>query len=158
MAHGYELGDFSTFVRTAGQELLRTAYLLMLDQSEAEELLREGLTRTYAAWSRLDGPEQAEVYCRTLLAHLAIDGSHRRPRDPSMVPPESEVEADPVTDALHTLPLRSRACLVLSEYAGMPVRDVAAAVGLSERHAAVEIGRANQLLRTTRDLPHVSSA
>ena len=124
---------FAGFVRSRYGGLLRYAVLLTADRGHAEDLVQDGLARTYGAWGRLAAPEVADAYTRTTLARLAVRGRRRRWRGetPTMAPPERADHADDldlaesVRAALATLPADQRAVLVLRYYEDLTERQIA---------------------------------
>ena len=84
--------DFERFVISAGDRLLRTAYLITQDQAEAEDLAQDTLVRVAKRWPRVSRMQHPEAYARQVLVNLARDGAVRRARrsselDPSGAPP-----------------------------------------------------------------------
>jgi RNA polymerase sigma-70 factor (sigma-E family) len=133
-------GDaFAGFVRVRYGSLLRYAFLLTADRGHAEDLVQDGLARTYAAWGRLEEPAAADAYTRTTLVRLALRARRRRWRGetPTSALPERPAEdADPdlaesVRVALAALPAEQRAVLVLRYYDDRTEREIAALLDCS---------------------------
>jgi RNA polymerase sigma-70 factor (sigma-E family) len=130
---------FAGFVRARYGSLLRYAYLLTADRGHAEDLVQDGLARTYAAWGRLDEPAAADAYTRTTLVLLALRAWRRRWRGetPTATLPERPAGAsDPdlagsVRAALAALPADQRAVLVLRYYDDRTEREIAALLDCS---------------------------
>jgi DNA-directed RNA polymerase specialized sigma24 family protein len=95
-----EEAAFAGFVRSRYGSLLRYAVLLTADRGHAEDLVQDGLARTYGAWGRLAAPEAADAYTRTTLARLAVRGRRRRWRGetPTAAPPDRAGPGRPVAD------------------------------------------------------------
>jgi RNA polymerase sigma-70 factor (sigma-E family) len=125
--------EFAGFVTARYGNLLRYAYLLTADRGHAEDLVQDGLARTYAAWGRLAAPVAAEAYTRTTLVRLAVRARRRRWRGEtptSALPERPADETDPdlaesVRVALATLPADQRAVLVLRYYDDRTEREIA---------------------------------
>ncbi|HEY6748736.1 MAG TPA: SigE family RNA polymerase sigma factor [Mycobacteriales bacterium] len=130
---------FAGFVRARYGSLLRYAYLLTADRGHAEDLVQDGLARTYAAWGRLVEPAAAEAYTRTTLVRLALRARRRRWRGETPTPvlperpgPDPDLDlAESVRAALATLPPDQRAVLVLRYYDDRSEREIAALLDCS---------------------------
>jgi RNA polymerase sigma-70 factor (sigma-E family) len=132
--------DFDEFVRTRSTRLLRVAYLLTGDRHAAEDLLQEVLEQMYVRWRRVD--ESAEAYARRALVNRSTNRWRRRGRRPEAPLAHHDV-AEPdhsndvviraaVLHALHELPPRQRAAVVLRYLEDLPVAEVARALDCSE--------------------------
>jgi RNA polymerase sigma-70 factor (sigma-E family) len=124
---------FAGFVRARYGSLLRYAYLLTTDRDLAEDLVQDGLARTYGAWGRLEAAAAADAYTRTTLVRLALRARRRRWRGetPTSAIPENPAEAsdldlaESVRVALAALPVDQRAVLVLRYYDDRTEREIA---------------------------------
>src|SRR5919202_6255508 len=134
--------DFTDFVTHRAPALLRTAFLLCGgDRGAAEDLLQDVLERTYPRWHRIKG--RPEAYVRAALANSASNRWRHRSRRVAEVPLEHAlpptrpgheqqiVDEDRVVRALHTLPPRMRAVLVLRFFDDMTEADIARALRCS---------------------------
>jgi RNA polymerase sigma-70 factor (sigma-E family) len=141
--------EFEQFVTDASAALLRTAYLVAWDLTEAEDLVQECLLRVARRWPRVRGMEHPLAYARRMLINLALDGAAGRSRR------RQELEADApsimaqltddsgiralrdvdlrseLTDALGRLAPRQRAVLVLRYFEDLPEAEVARLLGCS---------------------------
>jgi RNA polymerase sigma-70 factor (sigma-E family) len=128
--------DFTEFVRTHGDRLLRFARLLVPDAAEAEDVLQTALIRLTRHWSRrLESPE---AYVRAALVNLAKDRGRRSHLVP--VPAEVDAERPAGTGSDHAEAIAARAQLD-QMLAGLPPRQRVAVVlrvidGLSEAETA----------------------
>jgi RNA polymerase sigma-70 factor (sigma-E family) len=77
---GEDRQRFEAFVADVGDGLVRTAYLMTGDLSEAEDLAQETLLRCARNWKRVRSMEYPAAYGRRILVHLVIDGGGRRRR------------------------------------------------------------------------------
>jgi RNA polymerase sigma-70 factor (sigma-E family) len=155
-------GGFEVFVGDSSSRLLRTAYLLIGDRYEAEDLLQMTLIRVARHWRTA---EAAPVpYAHRVLVNLSRDRARRaRRRVPEVG--WDELQASPaefrdpaaelaqrasVIDALARLPDRQREVLVLRFYADLSVAESAAAIGASEgtvkSHTSRALARMRELL------------
>ena len=141
--------DFEQFVTASSDALLRTAYLVVWDPVEAEDLVQECLLAVARRWPRVRGMDHPHAYARRVLINLALDGAKRRTRRRqelvgddaatlTAVPDESSarrlnaigVRAELIA-ALATLPPRQRAVLVLRYFEDLSEAQVAELLGCS---------------------------
>jgi RNA polymerase sigma-70 factor (sigma-E family) len=141
--------EFEQFVTESSPALLRTAYLVAWDLTEAEDLVQECLLAVARRWPRVRGMERPHAYARRMLINLALDGATRRSRR------RQELDADApsvlahltddagiralrdvdvrseLTEALGRLAPRQRAVLVLRYFEDLPEAEVARLLGCS---------------------------
>jgi RNA polymerase sigma-70 factor (sigma-E family) len=141
--------DFDEFVTASSDALLRTAYLVMWDPVEAEDLVQECLLAVARRWPRVRKMDHPHAYARRVLINLALDGARRRTRhrqelvgddtpELAAMPDESSarrlhaigVRAE-LIEALGTLPPRQRAVLVLRYFEDLSELQVAELLGCS---------------------------
>jgi RNA polymerase sigma-70 factor (sigma-E family) len=138
-----EREDFDAFVRARSRPLLQAAWLLTGDWQTAEDLLQSALVKVYLAWGRIRRDGNAEAYARRVLVTTYVTGWRRRWRGevPTEILPDRAAWRDEfaasdlrhvVVEALHRLPPRQRAVVVLRYYLDLSEREVAAALGCSE--------------------------
>lgn len=158
--------DFDRFVNDSTDSLLRTAYLIVGDLPEAEDLVQETLFKIAKRWPRVRRMERPVAYARRILVNLALDGSGRRSRRRGELTGESLPERahdpnafevrDELLTALARLPPRQRAVLVLRYFLDLPEADVADAlkcsVGTVKSSTSRGLARLNQTL-TARSVP-----
>ena len=140
--------EFERFVAECSDGLLRTAYLIVWDLAEAEDLVQECLLTVARRWPRVGRMDHPRAYARRVLVNLALDGRKRRWRrrreleaSPSVLErgadEASSRRLDGIEDrsellpALATLPPRQRAVLVLRYFEDLSEAQVAAALGCS---------------------------
>ncbi|WP_245956639.1 SigE family RNA polymerase sigma factor [Nonomuraea fuscirosea] len=122
------------FVEARSPRLLRTAYLLCRDWTQAEDLLQTALVRVWRAWGRVG--EHPDAYVSRVLVNTHLSWRRRlwRRELPTDAPPETVVPDDEIgmTDeravlwaALGRLPPRQRAVLVLRYFEDLPESVVA---------------------------------
>ena len=140
--------EFEQFVAEVSDPLLRSAYLMVWDLPEAEDLVQEALERVARLWPRVRSMRHPRAYARTVLVHLVIDGTTRRARRRAELGAAREDETgdrqdlasgdrtDQVDDhvgltrALARLPLRQRAVLVLRFWDDLTEAEVARVLGM----------------------------
>lgn len=133
---------FEQFVHDSATSLLRSAYLLCGDRSQAEDLLQLTLLRVARRWPA--ARRSPDAYARRVLINLSRDGwrhDRRRVAEASWEslrpePGESDrtdaiAGREAVIAALRELPIRQREVVVLRFYADLPVAETAAAMGVS---------------------------
>ena len=147
---------YDEFVAARSPRLLRVAYLLTRDWSEAEDLLQTALMKAWFAWSRLS--DEPEAYVRRIIATTYVSWRRRRWSGESvraeLPEPAAEDAAVAIVDrhglwaALGRLPARQRAVLVLRFYEDLTEQQVAATLGVSIGTVKSQSARALQKLRT----------
>jgi RNA polymerase sigma-70 factor (sigma-E family) len=132
--------EFTDFAAAAWPWLYRTAFLLVGNHADAEDLVQTTLAKTYASWGRVRELDAAGGYARTVLVNTASSWFRRRSwrnELPRWDIPEDVSYTDPSTgaaihDALQTLTKRQRAVVVARFYLDLDVRQTAAALKCSE--------------------------
>jgi RNA polymerase sigma-70 factor (sigma-E family) len=162
--------EFDHFVADSTDGLLRTAYLIVWDLAEAEDLVQETLLQVARRWPRVRRMERPVAYARRILVNLALSGSERRARRrrelTGEAPPERPdlalhtdggaiAEHDELLSALAALPPRQRTALVLRYFLDLPEAEVATAMkcslGTVKSTASRGLARLEQTLRTNND-------
>jgi len=110
--------EFDSFVVARSPALLRTAYLLVQDETLAEDLLQTSLTKAWFAWRRIEG--DPEPYVRRILVTTSASWWRRRwTREAPTADLPDHVAATGTPDwqdlwnAIGHLPRRQRAVVVL---------------------------------------------
>ncbi len=137
------MADFDQFVAAHVDDLLRTAYLIVWDEGEAEDLVQECLLKVARRWPRIRRMEQSRAYVRRILVNLALDGARsraqrRRELEPGASASLSAVDPLPALEAraellqaLGQLHARQRAVLVLRYFNDLTEAQVAEVLGCS---------------------------
>jgi RNA polymerase sigma-70 factor (sigma-E family) len=140
MTEGTSDAEFREFVVGCHHRLVQTAYVLTGDHARAEDLVQTALVRTHRYWRRV---EAHEAYTRKIIVNLHNSWWRRWKRSGEILtdrPPEpagrgaaldSGVD-EALWTALHSLPPRTRAVVVLRHLQDMSVAEVADALGCSE--------------------------
>lgn len=131
---------FTELVAASWGSLYRTAYLLLGDRAEAEDLVQSALAQTYASWTKVRDVDAAPAYARTALHNTAASWFRKRSwrnERPTEELPEDVLETDPslrptLLDALDRLAPRQRAVVVLRFYEDLSVADTARALQVAE--------------------------
>ena len=158
MGRGPTDAEYTEFVHAAWGSLYRTAYLLLGEHAQAEDLVQTTLAKTYASWRRVRDVDAAHGYARVVLFNTARSmfrsSGWRREIATDEVPEQSFAE-DPSTrpalmDALRMLAPRQRAVVVLRFYEDLSVTQTAEALGCSEgtvkSQTSDALGRLRRLL------------
>ena len=157
--------EFDRFVAASTDTLLRTAYLIVWDLPEAEDLVQETLFKVARRWPKVSRMDHPAAYARQVLVNLALDGrvkrarrrdelSAARPGEPAAptVPLDGH---DELHAALVALPPRQRAVLVLRYYLDLPEAEVAAALecslGTVKSTASRALARLELVLRSNNE-------
>ena len=137
------VATFDDFVLAYGDVLLRTARLITLDDSDAEDLVQECLLQIARRWNRVSAMEQQVAYARRVLVNLALRGSKKRSRqraelDPHPIDGATGADAaellglrDELMIGLRQLTPRQRTVLALRYFYDLPESQVADALGCS---------------------------
>ncbi|HEX5566817.1 MAG TPA: SigE family RNA polymerase sigma factor [Streptomyces sp.] len=151
---------FSSYVRTRGRALLRTARSLTADPCDAEDLLQTALTKTYLAWERIEDQRALDGYVRRALLNTRTSQWRKRRVDeyaceklpepepvPASDPAEQQAVRDAVWRAVLGLPDRQRAMVVLRYYEDLSEAQTAAVLGVSVGTVKSAVSRALAKLR-----------
>jgi RNA polymerase sigma-70 factor (sigma-E family) len=149
--------EFDAFVLGRSQALLRTAYLLVRDEGQAEDLLQTALTKAWFAW---DGIRDPEAYVRRILATTSASWWRRRwtrevpaehPLEPAVGGSEPADTHD-LWEALGHLPPRQRAVVVLRYLEDRSEADTADLLGCSVGTVKSQCSKALAKLRVDASL------
>jgi RNA polymerase sigma-70 factor (sigma-E family) len=148
--------EFSAFAASRWPGLVRLAFGLTGDRWLAEDIAQTALARAYVAWRRVSRADDPDAYLRRIL----VNASHHRFRRHRVTEqpgdlPEILVEgpADLVGEraallaALHQLPPRQRAVIVLRYWEDLTDAQIAAALGCSSSTVRSQLSRALGKLR-----------
>jgi RNA polymerase sigma-70 factor (sigma-E family) len=148
---------FEAWARSRMPSLLRAAFLLTSNQQDAEDLVQDALSRTYARWSRIH--HDPDSYCRRVLYTTNITRWRRRrwrEIDTADVPDSVQsgcFESESVTRltllaALRHLPHMQRSVLVARYLEDLSEAEAAALLGCSIGTIKSHASRARLTLRT----------
>ena len=157
--------DFDDFFVARGPALRRTAYLVVGDWQDAEDVGQAAFVKLYRVWPRLR-QESVEAYARRAVVNTSI--SHARKRRPvtvEQVPEASRTVADggheststaELLQTLAVLPPAQRAVIALRFLDDLSVAQTATAMGISAGTVKSHTSRALTALRQY--LPEASSS
>jgi RNA polymerase sigma-70 factor (sigma-E family) len=163
------MNDFDEFVSAHVDDLLRTAYLIVWDRADAEDLVQECLLKLARRWPRVRRMDQPRAYARRILVNLALDGQRGRARRRSELEPSAATSAtafDPLAaidaraellEALAQLPARQRAVIVLRYFNDLTETQVAELLGCSPGTVKSSASRGLARLRAALQPVHSNS-
>jgi RNA polymerase sigma-70 factor (sigma-E family) len=152
--------EFSDFVAAGWRRWSHTAYLLTRDTGDAEDLVQQVLTRTYASWHRIRETD-AHAYVRRSVVNAYLD-EHRRRKVLSFWPSSHEEgvldtdvpgdegvadQRDELRRLLGTLTPRERVVVVMRHFLDASQAETAEALGVSPGTVAATASRALAKLR-----------
>lgn len=161
-------GDRSAFddlVRATYADTYTLAYRLTGDEEDARDVVQETYLRAYRGLHRFRGEARFTTWLYRITANCAATALGRRGRhrhdelvdDAALVDehpdhdPAARAERDAarvrLRGALHDLPPRLRAVVVLRDIYDLPHEAIAAELGISESAAKVRLHRARRKLR-----------
>ncbi len=151
--------DFDRLYRTSYPRVFRTLAAILSDPEAAEDCTQDTFVQAFQAWKRWRPDAPAEAWVHRIAVNRAI--SYRRSAklrslgeivrrlgrpSPPADPAEVAASSDLLT-ALRALPPRLSAAIVLRHYHGYNNREIAAALGVSERTVGTRLRQAGEKLR-----------
>ena len=151
--------DFDRLYRSAYPRVYRTLVAILEDPAEAEDCAQEAFVKAFQAWKRWRPDAPAEAWIHRIAVNRAI--SYRRStrlrsvgellrrlgRPASSVDPAHVVTRPDLLKALRSIPPKLAAAIVLRYYHGYNNREIAAALGVSERTIGTRLSQAAARLR-----------
>lgn len=147
--------EFDTFYSASFQRVVGQVHAMVGDRDEAQEFVQEAFARAWSHRRQLDDARSWEAWVRTTAYRLAVsrwrrNARHRRPADRAVqhqthVPgpyPDHVV----LVEALKRLPEAQRRALVLHHMCDLPVRAVAAEIGVPEGTVKARLSRGRAAL------------
>jgi len=158
-------GDREAFGQLAAGEINRLhaiAHLILRDADLAEDAVQEALIRCWRQLPRLRDVANFDGWLYRILAHAAADESSRRRRFAASVrnlrlePSEADgtraiADRDELELAFRRLSVDHRAVIVLHQYVGLPLPQVAAVLGMKPGTAKSRYHYAIASLRASLD-------
>lgn len=143
----------TTLFHEHGRSLVRLARFFADDRNAAEDLVQEAFLRLRRSFHRIESPDKAAAYLRSIVLNLARDYNrrgllslrHRASEQEPALSVEDRIvlreDQQRVIDALQTLPRRQRDCLVLRYYLDLTVPDISDTLGLSVNSVKTHLRR-----------------
>lgn len=166
MGQEYRAGsrvDFDRLYQTAYPRVFRTLFAILGDPQQAEDCAQDAFVQAFQAWKRWKPDAPAEAWVHRIAVNRAISMRRRarirtvteimrRIGRPALAPDPAEAAARPdVLSALRMIPPKLAAAIVLRHYHGYNNREIAAALGVSERTVGTRLLQASQKLRAILD-------
>ncbi len=132
-------------------EMLRLAWLLLGDESSAQDVVQEAFAKLFVKWRKVDNPGG---YVRTVVINGCRDAwrKNKRELEYKRALPRNPADHQPeyLLDAIAALPPKRREIVVLRFYAGMTLKEIARTQGIAE--GTVHSALARSLKQLRRDL------
>ena len=149
---------FDDFYLATRSSVLRQLTAMTMDRDVAADVVQEAYARAWQRWSRVSTLEDPRGWVRTVAWRLAVSQHRRRAvayrlrhlvSRPELVDPldRSEDRLD-LEQALRKLSVEARRVLVLKEYVGLTVEEIAAETGVPEGTVKSRLSRARARLAT----------
>jgi RNA polymerase sigma-70 factor (ECF subfamily) len=157
-------GDHDAFAALAGAAIARldaAARLILRDNELARDAVQEAMVRSWRDLPTLRDVDRFDAWLHRLLVNACLDLVRRRRRraievelTPMQVPSTADfsggvIDRDLLDRALRSLEPGWRAVVVMHYFLGMPMPDVASALGIPLGTAKSRLHRAIGVLRTT---------
>jgi RNA polymerase sigma factor (sigma-70 family) len=143
---------------TEGRSLVRLARLFVDDRDAAEDIVQEAFLRLARHAGRIDAPEKAPAYLRSIVLNLARDHNRRglvslrhhatRGREVDVTDDDvgdqlvASEQHRRVLDAVRALPARQRDCVALRYFEEYAIDAIASTLGLSVNSVKTHLRRA----------------
>ena len=151
--------DFDRLYRSAYPRVYRTLAAILGDPAEAEDCAQDAFVKAFQAWKRWRPDAPAEAWVHRIAVNRAI--SYRRRarlrsvgellrrlgKPAASADPAHAVTRPDLLTALQSIPPKLAAAIVLRHYHGYNNREIAAALGVSERTIGTRLSQAAARLR-----------
>jgi RNA polymerase sigma-70 factor (ECF subfamily) len=151
--------DFDRLYRTSYPRVYRTLAAILSDPAEAEDCAQDAFVQAFQAWARWRPDAPAEAWVHRIAVNRAISYRRRsrlrtvsevlrrlgRPSPPG--DPADAVTKPDLLSALRSIPPKLAAAIVLRHYHGYNNREIAVALGVSERTVGSRLKQAAERLR-----------
>ncbi|MDQ2942682.1 MAG: sigma-70 family RNA polymerase sigma factor [Candidatus Dormibacteraeota bacterium] len=153
------LEDFDRLYRSAYPRVYRTLAAILGDSAEAEDCAQDAFVKAFQAWKRWRPDAPAEAWIHRIAVNRAISYRRRarlrsvgellrRLGRPAGTADPANVATQPdLLTALRSIPPKLAAAIVLRHYHGYNNREIAAALGVSERTVGTRLSQAGRQLR-----------
>jgi RNA polymerase sigma factor (sigma-70 family) len=143
----------TTLFEEHAASLVRMARLFVDDRNAAEDLVQEAFIRLARNLGRIERPERAAAYLRSIVLNLCRDDNrrglvslrHRVPADDIQSTFEDEVvlrdDQRDVVEAVRALPPRQRDCVLLRHYFDCGIPEIAETLGISPNSVKTHLQR-----------------
>jgi len=151
--------DFHLLFHATYPRVYRTLTAILGDPAEAEDCAQDAYVQAFQAWDRWKPDAPAEAWIHRIAVNRAISLRRRarlrsvpellrRLGRPEKVDDPADVATRPdLLSALRSIPPKLAAAIVLRYYHGYNNREIAAALGVSERTVGTRLNQAAHRLR-----------
>ncbi|GIF52819.1 RNA polymerase sigma-70 factor (ECF subfamily) [Asanoa ferruginea] len=145
--------DYAAFYVAQFRPVVRTAYLILYDREQAEDVTQDAFVQLYLHWSKVSRYDAPHAWVRRIAIRMAVRAAERERRrqvlsrlviEPLAAGPEP-IDLD-LLRATAALPPQQRAAIVLYYYEDRPTAEVAALLDCSISAAKVLLHRARRTL------------
>jgi RNA polymerase sigma-70 factor (ECF subfamily) len=151
--------DFDRLYRNAYPRVYRTLVVILGDPDDAEDCTQDAFVKAFQAWKRWRPDAPAEAWIHRIAVNRAL--SYRRTarlrsvgeilrrlgRPAASTDPANVATRPDLLTALRAIPPKLAAAIVLRYYHGYNNREIAAALGVSERTIGTRLNQAAARLR-----------
>jgi len=157
--------DFDRLYRSAYPRVYRTLSVILADPAEAEDCAQDAFVQAFQAWRRWRPNAPAEAWVHRIAVNRAISLRRRarlrgvgellrRLGRPALAADPADAATKPdLVSALRKIPPRLAAAIVLRHYHGYNNREIALALGVSERTVGSRLKQAAEMLRPLLESP-----
>ena len=143
--------EYDWYFRACFPRLTRTVYLMVHDQSLAEDIAQEALYRMLRHWRTVSTYDRPEAWARRVAIRIAVREIQRRSARPgkeqlALHPPVEHLPDPDVAAAVAELAPMQRAAVVLFYWDDLPVREIAEVLEVSESTVKQHLHRARHRL------------
>ncbi len=151
--------DFDRLYRAAYPRVYRTLTAILGDPAEAEDCAQDAFVQAFKAWGRWRPDAPAEAWIHRIAVNQAVSYRRRarlrtvgellrRLGRPAGSADPAHIATQPdLLGALRSIPPKLAAAIVLRHYHGYNNREIAAALGVSERTVGTRLSQAAARLR-----------
>jgi RNA polymerase sigma-70 factor (ECF subfamily) len=149
---------FGLLAEQSADRLYGTATLILRDRAMAEDAVQDALVRAWRDLPTLKDRSRWDAWVRRLTVHACIDEARRRRRRPTVtLLPEHDrpvrdattqvADRDQLERAFARLSAQHRAALVLHHHVGLPLPEIADALGVPLGTAKSRLHHARRAMR-----------
>ena len=154
--------EFKLRVLPLHTQLYRTAFRLMGNAMDAEDMVQEAYLKLWERRDDLGHVANMEAYCTSLIRHICIDAFRRKRPEEDSPPPEEfpltdnedaatalerQDEAEQLTSLINRLPEGQRTVMTLHDVEGCSYEEIEEATGFTAVNMRVMLSRARKKIR-----------
>ena len=143
-------------------QLYRTAFRLMGNAMDAEDMVQEAYLKLWERRDDLGHVANMEAYCTSLIRHICIDAFRRKRPEEDSPPPEEfpltdnedaatalerQEDATQLTNLISRLPEGQRTVMTLHDVEGCSYEEIEEATGFTAVNIRVMLSRARKKIR-----------